>query len=352
MRNELESINPITDMALSNTPTTSREITIDEKQKLSANLSNARSENTRKNYMGAWDKFTKWCETESVNPLPSEPWQVALYVDYLNESGYKESTLNTAVSAIQAMHADNGSTVSLFKHHIVKSTLTACKRAMVDDGRSTVNKPAVFTEQLMKDMLALCSNTLSGIRDKAMLALGFNTGMRASEISELLPSDIEFDAHGMTVNIRHSKGDQFGKGESFYIQALAPVHADLCAVHNMKRWLEARASVEAVLRADTPIFFALRKGVQPYPYTDNKGVISGLSRQAITKVVRGYANRLSISGNYSAHSLRHSFITLAFSKGIQSNRIAKVTRHKNQRVLQGYDQTSMKDNSFNLALWG
>ncbi|MGP4993738.1 tyrosine-type recombinase/integrase [Glutamicibacter ardleyensis] len=352
MRNELESINPITDMALSNAPVTSREITIDEKQKLSANLSNARSENTRKNYMGAWDKFTKWCETESVNPLPSEPWQVALYVDYLNESGYKESTLNTAVSAIQAMHSDNGYTVTFFTHHLVKSTLTASKRAMADDGRSKVNKPAVFTEQLMKDMLSLTSNTVSGVRDKAMLALGFNTGMRASEISALLPSDIEFDGHGMTVTIRRSKGDQMGKGDSFYIQALAPIHADVCAVHNMRQWLEVRGGVEAVLRTDTPIFFALRKGVNPYPYTDNKGIISGLSRQAITKIVAGYAKRLSITGNYSAHSLRHSFITLAFSKGIQSNRIAKVTRHKNQRVLQGYDQTGLKDNSFNLALWG
>lgn len=350
METQISNISPITDLE-SPTPVT-RAITMQEREKLTANLSNARSANTRKSYMGAWNKFAKWGEDENVSVLPVEPWVVALYIQKLSDDGYKESTLNTALSAIQAMHSDNGYTVSLFTHHLVKSTLTACKRAMADDGRSTVTKPAVFTEQLMKDMLALCSSSLSGIRDKAMLALGFNTGMRASEIGELLPSDIEFDGHGMTVNIRRSKGDQMGKGENFYIQALAPIHADLCAVHNMKRWLEARAGVEAVLRVDTPIFFALRKGSQPYPYTDNKGVVSGLSRQAITKVVGGYANRLSISGNYSAHSLRHSFITLAFSKGIQSNRIAKVTRHKNLRVLQGYDQTSLKDNSFNLALWG
>lgn len=349
MEKNLEIINPITGIEPS--IPVSRAITIQEKQKLTANLSNARSENTRKNYMGAWNRFVDWCESEAVNPLPAEPWVVALYIQKLTDDGYKESTLTTALSAIQAMHSDNGDMVSLFKHHLVKSTLTACKRAMVDDGRSTVTKPAVFTEQLMKDMLALCSNKPSGIRDKAMLALGFNTGMRASEISSLTPSDIVFDDHGMTIHIRRSKGDQMGKGESFYIQALAPIHSDVCAVHNMKRWLEARAGVEAVLRVDTPIFFALRKGANPYPYTDSNGIIHPMTRQAISKIVSGYAGRLSISGNYSAHSLRHSFITLAFSKGVSENRIAKVSRHKNLRVLQGYDRTSMKDNSFNLALW-
>lgn len=352
MRKELEAINLITDMALSNTPVFSREITIDEKQKLTANLSNARSENTRKNYMGAWDKFVKWCETESVSPLPAEPWQVALYIDHLNESGYKVSTLNTAVSAIQAMHSDNGYTVSYFTHHLVKSTLTASKRAMADDGRNTVNKPAVFTEQVMKDMLALTSDHLTGIRDKALLSLGFNSGMRASEISELLPSDIEFDGHGMTVTIRRSKGDQMGKGESFYIQSLAAIHSDVCAVHNLRKWLEARGGVEAVLTGATPVFFPLRKGTNPQPYTDTNGAVHGLSRQGISKLVASYADRLSISGNYSAHSLRHSFITLAFNKGVDGSRIAKVSRHKNLRVLDGYNQATVKESAFTLSLWG
>lgn len=349
MEKNLEIINPIT--SIESTIPVSRAITMHEKRKLTANLSNARSENTRKNYMGAWNRFVKWCESEAVNPLPAEPWVVALYIQKLTDDGYKESTLTTALSAIQAMHSDNGHPGSFFTHHLVKSTLTASKRTMANDGRSVVAKPAVFSEQLMKDMLALCSPTMSGIRDKAMLALGFNTGMRASEISSLIPSDIVFDDHGMTVNIRRSKGDQFGNGESFYVQALAPIHSDVCAVHNMKRWLEARKGVEAVLLVDTPIFFALRKGANAYPYTDGKGIIHPMTRQAISKIVAGYAGRLSISGNYSAHSLRHSFITLAFSKGVNGNLIAKVSRHKNMRVLQGYDRTSMKDNSFNLALW-
>ena len=77
-------------------------------------------------------------------------------------------------------------------------------------------------------MLAHVPDSLIGIRDRALLLIGFAGAFRRSELVALNVSDIEFGADGLKVTIRRSKTDQEGEGQVIgiaYGTCLCPVAA-------------------------------------------------------------------------------------------------------------------------------
>lgn len=340
-----------TALVLANKPNfLTRNPSTEEQQKLIQNMADARSLNTRISYEGAWSRFVEWCAKQGFQSFPAEPWAVALYVNHLNDEGYKISTLESAVCSIQAVHKDSGTNTSYFQNHLVKSALVASQRQMADDGRSAVKKPSVIPQDSIKKLMDSMGNTAIDYRNRALLSLGFNSGLRASEIASLRTTDIEFDAHGMMVKVRKSKGDQLGQGQQFYIQSLASMNQSFDAVHHMKKWLTLRESYGELLNNESPVFFAIRRGGNT-PMTRNRKV-SPMTRQGISSLISKLAKDAGLEGEYSAHSLRHSFVTLAFERGVDASKIAKITRHKNLGVLAQYDQSSIKQSAFNNSLWG
>lgn len=57
-------------------------------------------------------------------------------------------------------------------------------------------------------MLDACTDSLAGIRDRALISFGFATAMRRSELVALEVSDLVPVEDGYRVVIRRSKGDQ------------------------------------------------------------------------------------------------------------------------------------------------
>lgn len=329
-------------------PPPGRELTLVEKDKLFSLLAASRSENTNLAYRRAWRAFVDWTRKEGFSPFPAEASVVALYLAALNDEGFKNSTLTLALSAITAAHRDGGEPRDFFKHHLVSSALKGARRSMVHDGRSRVSKPRAFSQVEIARMIECLPRTVQGLRDKAILLLGVNAGLRASEFAALQLADIEFDDHGMDVLVRSSKTDQEGAGEKVYVSALAPAQQAFDAVRAMRNWLEVRKRFPA---GDGAVFMALRKGGKT-PHLDASGSVHGINRDAITAVLVRAFEAADLEGRTpSSHSLRHSFITQAFSKHLDANRVAKVSRHRNLRSLMEYDQTSRKSDPVSLALW-
>jgi integrase len=71
---------------------------------------------------------------------------------------------------------------------------------------------APATADVLKQMLALCPDTLAGASDRALLALGFAGAFRRSELVALEVADLAETPDGLRVLIRHSKTDQEGQG--------------------------------------------------------------------------------------------------------------------------------------------
>ena len=91
---------------------------------------------------------------------------------------------------------------------------------------------------------------LSGVRDKALLLLGFAGAFRRSELVALDASDIEWTPEGCRVTVRRSKGDQEGLGQQVAI--VKGVVA--CPVTALRQWLDAAGIVEG------PIFRRILRG--------------------------------------------------------------------------------------------
>ena len=143
---------------------------------------NARAENTQRAYDADWRQFSSWLRRQGFDALPPNPQTVGLYLAACMDGGRgKEpdsvATLERRLSGICWRYRQLGEPLDTRDRHI-STVLAGIRRA---HGRPPMQKEAIFTEDL-RAMLATLDNDLRGLRDKAILAIGFAGGLRRSEI--------------------------------------------------------------------------------------------------------------------------------------------------------------------------
>ena len=143
---------------------------------------NARSENTQRAYDADWRQFSSWLRRQGFDALPPNPQTVGLYLAACVDGGRgKEpisvATLERRLSGICWRYRQLGEPLDTSDRHI--STVLAGIRRV--HARPPVQKEAIFADEL-RAMLATLDNDLRGLRDKAILAIGFAGGLRRSEI--------------------------------------------------------------------------------------------------------------------------------------------------------------------------
>ena len=179
-------------------------------------------------------------------------------------------------------------------------------------------------------MVALAPESLAGLRDRALLLLGFAGAFRRSELVALDVADIAETKAGLLVTIRHSKTDQEGEGVT-----IAIARGDVaCPVRALLEWLNA-----AGIRAG-PIFRPVNKA----------GTVAAkrLTDRSVANIVKAYAERAGFDASlFSGHSLRSGFLTSAAAKGASIFKMMDVSRHKSVDTLRGYvrDAELFKDHA-------
>ena len=79
---------------------------------------------------------------------------------------------------------------------------------------------APATAALVREMVEGCPDTLRGLRDRALLALGFAGAFRRSELVALTLGDVEtVPGRGLRILVRRSKTDQHGAGQAIAVWA-------------------------------------------------------------------------------------------------------------------------------------
>jgi len=165
---------------------------------------------------------------------------------------------------------------------------------------------------------------LKGLRDQALLLLGFAGAFRRSELVALDVADLEETEEGMRVSIRRSKTDQEGKGE-----VIAIVRGSVnCPVKAVKNWLQAISITEG----------------SNVPAGDKGGGRVGNSRltdKSVASINKAYARRLGLNeADFSGHSLRSGFLTSAARRGASVFKMRDVSRHKSMDVCKAIFETS------------
>ena len=172
--------------------------------------------------------------------------------------------------------------------------------------------PVTYTDEEIEKLLSLPpDDTVIGLRDRAILALLYGTGIRVSECSQL--SDGDVDLGGCTITVSGKGGHE------------RSVPLNDCVARAMALYRHHRGP--AMPRAP---FFRSRRG-------------NSMSRSAIYERVRTWGHRAKISKRVSPHRLRHTFATHLVQAGVNLVTIRDLLGHKQITSTQVYLHVTAKD---------
>jgi integrase len=274
-----------------------------------------RSFNTRRAYQADWQEFSAWCRAHDRAALPASPETVALYLS--SQAAYlKASTLTRRLSAISQAHKA-AALPSPTADPAVRSVHSGIRRA---HGTAQEGKAPVLTADL-RAMVATLPESPLGVRDRALLLLGFAGAFRRSELVGLDVEDLTAGRDGLTVRIRRSKTDQEGQGRTIGIPYGS--RPATCPVRALQEWLAVTSL------SIGPLF-------RPF---DRHGRIRGgrLSDRAVARIVQRTAAAAGLDPTrYAGHSLRAGLATSAAAAGVSERAIMAQTGHKSLTMVRRY----------------
>lgn len=275
---------------------------------------------TRRAYESDWGVFAGWCAQRGVPAIPAPPAAVAAFLASEADRGFRPVTIGRRAAAIAAAHraqdhpnpCDSGA---------VAAVMSGIRRR---HGTAPERRAAPLDLGPLEQVLAeLDTSTLAGLRDRALLLLGFAAALRRSELVALDVEHLEFTtARGLLVRIASSKTDQERAGAMVAVP-YARAGNDRCAVRALRAWLEAAGIHRG------PVFRRMRRG-------DTVGA-ERLTGQSVALIVKRRSKAAGLGPEQlSGHSLRAGYVTAAAAAGVEERKIANVSRHKDLPVLRRY----------------
>ncbi len=292
----------------------------------------AKSHNTRRAYASDWEDFARWCQPYGFLPLPARPETVALYLTALADA-LKPSTLGRRLATISQVHQAAGHDTPT-SAAAVRLVWAGIRRAKGTDQQGKA--PAITAE--MRRMVDTLDDRLIGVRDRALLLLGFAGAFRRSELVGLDIKDVQAGHDGLTVRIRKSKTDQEGQGRKVGIPYGS--HPHTCPVRAVAAWREKSGLAEGSLAAEGALFRAITRHGKMQP--------GRLSDRAVALIVKRAAEAAGLDpAKYAGHSLRAGLATSAAQAGVSERSIMAQTGHKSVMVARRYirDGSLFRDNA-------
>lgn len=278
-------------------------------------MAHAKADNTVKAYRKDWDSFCQFCSAAGFISLPASVGTVVAYLTVQAEN-HKVSTLERRIASISQAHQAGGypTPTSNIQVRVLMQGIRRTK-GTTQNGKA----PAVTSD--IKAMVANLPDNLLGIRDRALVLIGFAGGFRRSELVALDVEDLEFHREGLVINIRKSKTDQEGQGRRIGIPYGSC--CDTCPVRSLQLWLEESGI------AIGPVFRSVNR---------HGNLQAGrLSDKAVSLVIKKYAAAAGLDSNkYSGHSLRAGLATSAAMAGASERQIMKQTGHKSEAMVRKY----------------
>ena len=290
----------------------------------------ARAPNTLRGYRSDWSEFTSWCAHRRTAALPADAAAITGYLTELARAGAKVGTMSRRLSAIR------------FAHQLrdLPDPTTGARVVAVWEGiRRTHGAPPEQADPLMPpelfDVLDACPSTkiwktrgrspepdLAGLRDRALVLVGFFAALRRSELAALTVEQLSQHPNGLVIALPRSKTNQHGDQAELVVLPRAG-HRDRCPVTALATW-QRRAGITT-----GPVLRPVSKGNRALPRPLNPESINDLVQAAIS---RAGLNPIT----YSAHSLRAGFVTYAHLRGASDRAIAHQTRHRSLATVGTY----------------
>lgn len=275
------------------------------------------SQKTIETYTKALKQFFMYLSLHGITQPHRE--DVKAYKEDLIQSGHKPTTIQGYMVAVKLFFrwtAQEGLYPNVADH---------IKGAKLDSG----HKKDYLTVSQVKDILAgIDTTTLKGLRDYAIVSLMVSCGLRDIEVVRANTEDIRTIA-GVPVLFVQGKGRT---ERTEYVKLSVPVERAIRA------YLMARGGAAE----QEPLFTSL----------SNRDNGSRLTTRSISGLVKGHFIEAGFdSARITAHSLRHTAVTLSLLAGKPLEEVMKFARHKNIATTMIYNHAlDMANNSCSEAV--
>jgi integrase/recombinase XerD len=243
-------------------------------------LEGAYADGTLRAYRADIQTYEAWCKQNNHPAFPGKPKHLAAFVKHEAEQ-CSTSTIRRRLAAIGKIHR-----LMKFDNPVMEEDVKLALRREMRK-KSTRPKQALgLTRDIRDKLIKACDNSLAGKRDKAIIALGYDTLARRSEIVSICLEDITAGSKLSKVIIKRSKNDQLGIGRI--------AHISVKTNEIIREWLRA-AQI-----SDGPLFRAIKNdNVKPNALHPNSiGIIikqaakrAGLTNQEVQKL-SGHSMRI------------------------------------------------------------
>jgi integrase len=271
-------------------------------------LGASRAGATHRAYAADLAAFAAW-----GGQIPATPELVAAYL--ATSDMLAPSTLRRRLAALADAHQAGGHPDPT-KDILVRKVFRGICRT-----RGTASEAAAPLDvSMLAQIIDVIPDDLGGLRDRALLLVGFFCALRRAELVGLEVQDLLQLNDLKSIRIRRSKTDQTGGGHTVALPSLSNL---LCPVSALEAWMAGSA------HAAGPVFRSIGKAGQV--------LATAVPAQEVGRILRLRAAAAGINPDrLSAHSLRSGFAVSAVRAGISLPLIQAVTRHATLAGLEPY----------------
>ena len=292
--------------------------------------SRAKADNTRAAYRSAVRAWCAWCDQHGVPALPASPRDIAAFLAAGRDRGQAGNTLKLRAAAIRFLHRAAG-LPSPTDTAEVSETMAGIRR----DAPNPQKKRAA-TLAVLRELLAPIPDDVRGLRDRALLLVGFAGALRRSELAAILLGDLDRTDQGYELTLKRSKGSQ----TDAVLVPLPYGRTELCPVRALARWLDAAAITEG------PVFRRIWLPPQAAPDAPPAGQpvpplpaigTEPLTPRSIARIVQARAAAAGFSAReFGGHSLKRGALSTGMQAGAHAAQLRRLGRHKSFDVLGEY----------------
>ena len=197
-------------------------------------LEGAYAPSTLRSYRNDFVAFADWCADRAVDPLPADCDLVAAFLA-ATAPEVSPATLRRRVAGIRKVHALMRLPDPTDDEEI-RIVLRRAKRAKPIRPAQALG----LTRRRRDALMAAAPDDIVGLRDRALVAVGYDTLCRRSELVALRVEDLEPRPRGgFSVLVRRAKNDPFGMGRTAWISGAG------AAV--LRRWLDVAGITEGAM---------------------------------------------------------------------------------------------------------
>ena len=304
---------------------------------------NAKSPNTLNGYASDWEDFDAWCRKRRLQSLPASPQVVAAYLSdratncWSGPSGrlrkitekapLKLPTLLHRLWGIKYKHKEHGYQFDTGCSEI-ENVVSSLRRS--NTAKEARKDPLLLSD--IRGMVEHLPNTLTGIRDKALLLVAFASAMRRSEIADIQLSNLKFVEEGLEIHLNWSKT---GSRE---IQVPYGSNPLTCPIRALRAWLTSSNI------ANGAVFRNINKHgqISDKPLTGAAVALIVKRNGYVQNKIKTASEKENHTPSYAGHSLRAGFCTTAAIAGVPEHLIMSQAGHKKSDTTKKYIRIANK----------